>query len=255
MYFTRIPLPSALMNWMGYSPEMLSQSARYFPAIGVLVGALGAAVFLLGAALLASATAIALAMVATVLLTGAFHEDGLADVCDGFGGASAPERVLEIMRDSRVGAFGAIGIALALLAKFVVLNDLGAHVSPFVLAALLVCGHALSRAAAGALIGLIPYVRESSKAQAKPVAEGGGAFARLCMIVLGIAPLSCAAWIATSWFWLAAVIPVALVTACMAWWFKRRIGGITGDCLGAVQQVTEIVFYCAMLALTVRPLA
>jgi adenosylcobinamide-GDP ribazoletransferase len=113
-YFTRVPLPQRLAVWVGFEPHYLNAAARY-PAVGLLVGVAGALVTGLAWQLWSPSVAIVLGMAATLLLTGAFHEDGLADCVDAFGGGYRPEDVLAIMHDSRVGAFGAIAIVVALL--------------------------------------------------------------------------------------------------------------------------------------------
>ena len=149
-FFTRMPVTGRLAEWVGFSPQMLRASAAHFPGVGWLVGGVGAAVFVLalhGLPGTAGALAAALlSMAATVLLTGAFHEDGLADVADGLGGASDRNRALEIMKDSRIGAFGAIALVLALGLKTVLLASMAGQG-----AAALACGiagaHVLSRLA------------------------------------------------------------------------------------------------------------
>jgi adenosylcobinamide-GDP ribazoletransferase len=244
VFFTRVPLPARLSAWVGFAPDMLRASARYFPLVGMMVGAVGAAVFLLAAAWLPAGPAVVLSMMATVLLTGAFHEDGFADSCDGFGGGYTPERVLAIMQDSRVGAFGAIGIALILLLKFSTLEALASAGDTAPVAWVLVLGHALSRTASVALMLTLDYVRVDSGPKAKPLAEGisGGAFAVACAITL--APFAALAHSYENGAWmLAGVLPVALATWGAGAYFNKRIGGFTGDCLGAAQQVAEVVFY------------
>jgi Cobalamin-5-phosphate synthase len=111
-FFTRIPITGRLAEWVGFSPERFRASAAHFPGVGVLVGLVAAGVFIGVQGVVPDSTftpllAAALSTVATVLLTGGFHEDGLADVADGLGGSYDRERALEIMKDSRVGAFGA----------------------------------------------------------------------------------------------------------------------------------------------------
>jgi hypothetical protein len=131
-FFTRIPITGRLADWVGYSPELLRGSAAHFPGVGVVVGAVAAAVFALVQTLLPDATfaplvAAVFSTIATVLLTGGFHEDGLADVADGLGGSHDRERALDIMKDSRVGAFGAMALVLALLCKVAPVAACGRH--------------------------------------------------------------------------------------------------------------------------------
>jgi adenosylcobinamide-GDP ribazoletransferase len=136
-FFTRIPVTGRLADWVGFSPAMLRASAAHFPGVGWLVGGLVAA---FTAALLAwlpqaDFSPLVAAVWGTafgVMLTGAFHEDGLADVFDGLGGSPDRDRALEIMKDSRVGAFGAIALMLVLLGKVSLLALIGS-VSPALL--------------------------------------------------------------------------------------------------------------------------
>lgn len=236
MFFTRIPLPS-LPNWKA---EDQRYSAMYFPFMGWWVGGIAALVWWGAIHLWSTGIASLLSLAATLLLTGAFHEDGFADVCDGFGGGTTKERVLEIMRDSRVGAFGAIGVAVMLIAKWDTVAEL-----PAVLRTMgsVIAAHAVSRGAAASLLATSPYVREEI-GKAKPLATELS-WPRLA-IALGFAIVPMAL-LPLRWWW--ALLPVALARTAMEFWFRYRIGGYTGDCLGAVQQVCEITFYLSILAL------
>jgi adenosylcobinamide-GDP ribazoletransferase len=176
-------------------------------------------------------------MVATLLLTGAFHEDGLSDAMDGLGGGWEKEQVLTIMKDSRIGSYGAVALVMALLLKFQSLASL----PPAAIPPVLIAGHALSRLVATSLIVTQEYVRENGKA--KPLAQQmtGKEFA--ISTLFGLAPLY---WLPLQTLW--ALLPVLLVR----WWFgrllQRKLGGYTGDCLGAMQQLSEIAFYIGAVA-------
>ena len=239
-FFTRIPIPA----WVGFRDEWLNRSARYFPLVGLVVGSVTAVVYVAAHALWVTPVAVLLSMVAGILLTGAFHEDGFADVCDGFGGGHTPDRVLEIMKDSRVGAYGVIGAVCMLMLKWQALAALPAHVVP----AALLLAHPLSRLASSALIWALPYARANGKA--KPLAQSMGLF-DLCigvaLLILVVGGLYLAGL-----FSLARCAASAMVAGLCAWrmgrWFIRRIGGYTGDCLGAVQQVSELAIYLTLLA-------
>ena len=239
-FFTRLPVPA----WVGHSAEQLNRAARYFPLVGLIVGAIGAAVTIAAVHILPPGPAVLLGMVATLLVTGAFHEDGLADSIDGFGGGWTREDVLRIMKDSRIGSFGAIGISLALLTKFEALAALVESVpqaSTFLLVS--IAAHGVSRLASTTLIYFLDYARDDDSSKSKPLATGMGtgelAIAALC----GLAPC----------FWLppaqvlVALALVALVTVLAARYCVRRIGGYTGDALGATQQLTELAFYLGLL--------
>jgi adenosylcobinamide-GDP ribazoletransferase len=233
-FFTRLPVPA----WVGHSSEQLNHAARYFPLVGVIVGAIGAAVTLAALRFWPAPLAVLLGMAATLLATGAFHEDGLADSIDGFGGGWAREDVLRIMKDSRIGSYGAIGIGLALLAKFEALSALPAAT----LFAALVAGHAVSRLASTTLIYALDYARDDASSKSKPLATRMGRGELALAALFGLAPclLLPVAQVAV------ALALMALVTVLTARHFIRRIGGYTGDCLGATQQLTELAFYLGL---------
>lgn len=238
-FFTRLPVPA----WVGHSAEQLDHAARWFPAVGMLVGAIGGAVTLAAAQLWPTSIAVLAGMAATLLATGAFHEDGLSDAVDGFGGGWSREDVLRIMKDSRIGTFGAIGVALALLTKFEALSDLGGVSSRLTFLGILIAGHSMSRFASTTLIHSLDYARSDDSSKAKPLATRMGrgelAFAALC----GLAPCLLLPWPQVA----IALALVTLVTWLSARHFVKRIGGYTGDCLGATQQLTEIAFYLGLL--------
>jgi adenosylcobinamide-GDP ribazoletransferase len=239
-FFTRLPIP----QWVGFRPAWLHHASRYFPAVGIVVAAAAGAVHALAVLLWPQSVAVLLSTVAGILLTGAFHEDGFADVCDGFGGGATPERILDIMKDSRVGAFGAIGIVLMLALKCAALAALPAGA---VVAALFVA-HPLSRLAATSLILGLDYAKSEGKAKplAQHMSRGEFAIAAACAcmpaaLLLGTGRL---AWQPVA----VAAIAAMFVTWRLATFFVRRIGGYTGDCLGAVQQATEVVIYLGIAA-------
>lgn len=248
-FFTRVPVTGRLARWVGFSPQMLRASAAHFPGVGWLVGGVGAGVFVLAQTGLpgvaGAAAAALLSMAATMLLTGAFHEDGLADVADGLGGSPDRARALEIMKDSRIGAFGAIALVLALglkLALLVVLAGQGVEAA----ACAIVAAQVLSRLAPLGLIRWLPYVGDSGASKAKPLADaiGGGA---LGIGVLWSLPAAGLLWLAQGApSALAALLACAGVAAFMARWFWRRLRGFTGDGLGATQQVCELAIYLAL---------
>lgn len=239
-FFTRVPIP----RWVGFDPDWLHHASRYFPAVGWLVGGITAGSYVLAAWLWSPMVAVLLSTIIGIYLTGAFHEDGFADFCDGFGGGMTMARVLEIMKDSRIGAYGAIGIGLMLALKCVVLAAMPAPVA----AAALLMAHPLSRLASVSLIWRLAYVKAEGKA--KPLAQSMSGAELLIAVMTVSAPvvvLMLAGWL--SWSALAAgVVLGALVTVWFARLLVRRIGGYTGDCLGAVQQGAEVGFYLAVLA-------
>lgn len=233
-YFTRLPVPA----WVGYSPDGLVRAARYLPAIGLLVGGFGALVFWLAQHVWAQPVAVVLAMVATIGLTGAFHEDGLADTADGLGGGWDKAKILAIMKDSRVGSYGVIAIVLAMLGKFALLASLPAGQ----VALALVTGHAFSRFCAVSLMAGMDYARDDDASKARPVAARLDAGQLLFALLFAALPLLLLAP--------EQVLPAVALAALATLWFaakcRRWLGGYTGDCLGAVQQLAEIAFYLGL---------
>jgi len=241
-FFTRLPIP----GWVGFDPAWLNQASRYFPLVGLVVAAITGATYALAACFLPAPVAVILSTAAGIYATGAFHEDGFGDMCDGFGGGMTPERVLEIMKDSRIGAYGAIGTICLLALKLTTL----AMLPPLAAVGALFVAHPLSRLMATSLIWRLDYARAEGKA--KPLAQkmSGGEF--LIAAVTAVIP----ALVIVTLHWLtwttliAGVVFAAIATIWLARKFVRRIGGYTGDCLGAVQQVSEVMFYlCALGAL------
>jgi adenosylcobinamide-GDP ribazoletransferase len=240
-YFTRLPVPVPVPGWVGYSADGLTRAARYLPAIGLIVGGVGALVFWLAMHVWSQPVAVVLSMVATIALTGAFHEDGLSDTADGLGGGWDKAKILVIMKDSRVGSYGVIAIVLALLGKFVLLASL--PVGQVVAA--LIAGHAVSRFCAISLMAAMDYVRDDEASKARPVTTRLGAGALIFALIFAALPMLLLA----PEQGLPAVVLAALATLWLAAKCRRWLGGYTGDCLGAVQQVAEIAFY---LGLAVR---
>ncbi|GAC1316232.1 MAG: adenosylcobinamide-GDP ribazoletransferase [Collimonas sp.] len=243
-FFTRVPIP----RWVGFEFDWLHHASRYFPLVGIVVATAVSAVYAFAAWLWPPAVAVLLSTAFGIYMTGAFHEDGFADMCDGFGGGSTAERVLEIMKDSRIGAYGAIGIGLLLALKCTVLI----HLSMQAVVASLLIAHPLSRLAASALIWRLDYVRAEGKAKALAQRMSTGEFltaavtACVPMLAIGLA-----GWLS----WSGILAGAALGGIACIWlsrMFLRRISGYTGDCLGAVQQVSELMFYLGLLAVSAR---
>ena len=234
-YFTRIRVPA----WVGHAPERLTGAVRYFPAVGLVVGASGAAVMWLAAHVLPAPLPAILSTVVTALMTGAIHEDGLADTCDGLGGGTTRERALEIMKDPRIGVFGTIALILVLLLKIATLSLL-----PLWMAlAALVAAHAFSRFCALLVVFAGRYVGSAEHSRAAPVVERVKVGDVIVAAVFGLPALVLCGMGAI----VAIVVALALL-ALLFRWCVQRIGGYTGDTLGAAQQVTEIGCYVGLLA-------
>lgn len=235
MFYTRIPCP----KWVTHDAVYLNKATRYLPLVGWLVGGIAALVYMGAEYLLNPPLAVLLSMVASVLTTGAFHEDGFADTCDAFGGGWTKEKILAIMKDSRVGAYGVVGILFMLLLKYSALSSIPySHLWMALLAA-----HSFSRLCAVLIIATSTYVRENEDAKAKPLAKSITANELIPAIVLGLAPL---ALFQQYQILLALILPL-LSTFFLRRYFHKWIGGYTGDCLGATQQLTEVLFYLNLL--------
>ncbi len=237
MFFTRIPCP----KWVDHDPEYLRLSSKYFPLVGIIVGSIGALVFYGASFLFSAEISLLLSIFATIYTTGAFHEDGFADVCDGFGGGWTKEKILLIMKDSRLGTYGTVGLLLILAVKFAALQQTEVLYIPLVL----ISGHSLSRFIATTLIFTHPYVRDTEDSKAKPAAKSMSTSMVLISGLFGIAPLF---FFKNPWIFLT-LIPMYLSKMFLGAKFKKWIGGQTGDCAGAVQQLSEVVFYLTISAL------
>ena len=244
MFFTRFPVPQSLP----YSNKILHFSRKYFPLVGVFIGSLAALTIYLTSIVLPLPLAVILSVVITVLATGAFHEDGFADCCDGFGGGWQKQQVLSIMKDSRVGAYAVVGLLLLLSIKIVSLVELG-NISLGLLFIAYINGHSLSRLGASLCVDSLDYVQDIEKSKIKPMASQKLSIPNLVYSFLLISPF---------FFLLLTINPIYIFSLVLMGftflfgvrYFKQRIGGFTGDCLGAMQQVLEVIFYLSIIALS-----
>jgi adenosylcobinamide-GDP ribazoletransferase len=232
-FYTRVPCPQTL------DYKQLPQATVYLPLVGWLVGGITASGFYLADLLWPQATAVILALIIGIFLTGAFHEDGFADVCDGFGGGWGKQRILEIMKDSCIGVYGVLGLLLIFLLKFSLLGGMLAAAVPLVLLA----GHSISRLPPLLLMQRYDYARNNDSKAAgavyKPNLQESAVATAIALMPLALLPGLC----------VLAIIPVLGVNWCLGRYFHRHIGGYTGDCLGASQQIAETVFYLSISAL------
>jgi adenosylcobinamide-GDP ribazoletransferase len=243
-FFTRVPvrLPEVV------KPEMLHQASRYFALIGVFIGAVTALILVLLASFLSLSLAVLISMACSLLLTGAFHEDGWADVWDGFGGGWTVEQKLNIMKDSRLGTYGAASLFFILMTKYQSLVLLGTHNENPVLALsfALVLAHTLSRVVSTSLIFSMSYVSEDAQSKVKPLAQHLSIKGLIILLITGAVVL----------FTLLPLMHAFVMIVCL-WiirillilWFNRQLGGFTGDCLGAAQQILEVAVYIILLVL------
>lgn len=257
MFYSRLPCPS----WTDHSEEYLNKATKYFPLVGLIVGFLSGVIGITSGFIFPFSVSVLLLMVASIWITGAFHEDGLADVCDGFGGGWTPERILEIMKDSRVGTYGVAGLGLVLALKFALLFEIGGLLlqdktifSLIFMTLIWLSGQTTSRWAAILVIFTHPYARKDATSKVKPVAKKMSLWVLLQATFWTFLPLvGLIYWFSFYTFLL--LIPILLFKIYLANFFTRKIGGYTGDCLGATQQLSEIVFYMGIWILLNLPLS
>jgi adenosylcobinamide-GDP ribazoletransferase len=234
-FLTRLPTPTLRT----FEPDWITRSARYFPLVGQGVGAVCAGTMLVGERLWSPPVAAVLAVAASLLITGAFHEDGLADTADGLGGGQTPARRLEIMKDSRIGTYGACVLVAVLGLKVTVLAT-----APLA-AVLLLAAHGLGRAAAVTAMRLTPYAPSGEAGKWKPIPRGVRTGELLFALLVAAWPLT----LLPASVALAGVVGGALLATLLALTARRLIGGHTGDVLGAIEQVFEVGFLLGAAAL------
>lgn len=242
-FLTRVPV-----RLSGFEPAWLNDCVRHFPLVGALVGAVGAVVLIGASQLWPAWIAAVLALTATVALTGGFHEDGLADTFDALGGVVPRDKALAIMKDSRIGSYGALALGLSLLLRAALLAVLATRPLVGAVAALL-ASHALARGAAVGVMVSLPYGGDADHAKAKPLALAVAP--RNFVVALGW----CGLLMLGLWGWgisprrlLLALAAVGVAALLMRQWLWRRLGGYTGDGLGATEQLAEISVLLAFTA-------
>jgi adenosylcobinamide-GDP ribazoletransferase len=238
MFSTRLPVGHVAPLTSGD----LARASWTFPIVGVLVGAAAAFAYWVSYIVgLPSGPCAALALAAAMTLTGCLHEDGLADTADGFGGGDDRAKKLDIMRDSRLGTYGACVLALSLLLRW---SALAAIARPAAVALALVAAHAAARAAMPAFMHLVPPARPDglSAGAGRPPSQAAIAAAALgaVALVLGLGPSA----------GIAALLLIAIASGLMALLALRQIGGQTGDVLGALEQANEVIVLLTAAALS-----
>ena len=235
LYFTRFSLPFKVP----YRKEHQQLILTWFPLIGIIVGGLGAGVFYGFSLILPQPVSVVLALGAMVLITGAFHEDGFADVCDAFGGGYTKDQRLKIMKDSRVGAYALFGVVLLMALKITVLTEINVAVVPLVL----IASGSLSRWSTLIISMLWPYARPTGESKSRESTSRLAIPRFVVAFVVGVAPL----FLFQEWtiFW---SVPIVIVSSLLAGrWFYQRLGGYVGDSLGAVQQLNEVLIMMVVL--------
>lgn len=255
-FFSRIPIG----KHVPYSSERMNKSGRYFALVGLLLGAICGLLFIGLQLVVNNDVAIFLTMAFSLLLTGAFHEDGLTDMADGIGGGMTIDRRLTIMKDSRIGTYGASALIMSLLGKYLLLSQLFEGFSKGELTPLLasessaplttffmiwILAYTLSRAVASSFIFNTPYVTDSQNSKSKPLAEKQSTAELVFIIVCALLPclLIKLSIVCTL------IICALIFRGLFKRWLLARIGGFTGDCLGASQQLMELLIYLVLLIL------
>ena len=262
-FFSRIPVTGRLAAWVGWSAEMQRASAAHLPGVGWLVGLWAAALLTLVLWLLPGSpwTPLLAALISTagtLWLTGGFHEDGLADVADGLGGFVPAERSLEIMKDSRLGSYGVMALVMALLTKVVLLaavvDSMTPSWGPVPVAILVVSMHVLSRFAPLVLMHTLPHVGLAASSKTLHVAGKQLGWRGLITGAIWTLPMVALLWwLGSGWLILKIAIACTLTTWLLQRWLRKRLGGMTGDCLGACQQLNELAMLLAVAFHVLRP--
>lgn len=236
-FLTRLPVPGVVP----FSDDLQIRSAKYYPLVGVLVGAIGALVLWIAAIWFPPVVAVLLSLAATLLVTGAFHEDGLADSFDGLLGGATRERALEIMRDSAIGTYGAVALGLVLALKVAAL----AAMPPELAGLVLIAAHGMGRMATVHVIHTTRYARDrGTKFAAPSVTPDGYRWALVsAFVILIVMVLACGTGEA-----LAGIIGCIALAQAFRFWFISRLGGYTGDCLGGTEQMGELGLVLGVLA-------
>lgn len=237
-FFSRLPVPEKTP----YSDERMNRAGRYFSLVGVVLAGLCSGVYWLFSQVFSPEISVFVMMVFSLMLTGAFHEDGLTDMADGIGGGMTNERRLTIMKDSRIGTYGASALMMALLGKWLLLTELSSLSS---MAYVLFVGYALSRAVAASLIYDMPYVSDIDTSKSKPLANKQTLPELITLIVVGLVP---ALMMGLGVFFVLVLLSLVFRIAFKRW-LMLRLGGFTGDCLGAAQQLMELLIYLALIAI------
>ncbi len=234
MFLTRLPTPANLQ----WSEEELAASTSWFPAVGITIGAIASAAWIFGNLLWEPHIAAVAAVAVAIIATGAFHEDGLADSADGIGGAFELDKKLAIMRDSRIGTYGSVALIVVTISKVMAL----AMVPPSMIVATLISAHVIARWSSVPLIYNNLYVREqgTGKPFAATVTKTRLLYSSLFTLIVTALCVQLKA--------LALLIAVFMFLWIAQTWLRRKLGGITGDTLGAVNSLTELLVYLVLTA-------
>ena len=246
VFYTRIRCPKKIV----VLSDELNAATRFYPLIGIIVGALSFLALWGTEFLFGTTIAVVMSVAAGVLITGAFHEDGFSDVFDGFGGGWTKEKILEIMKDSRIGAFGTIALVLMMALKIISLWHISntlIHNNIPVLFLVFITYHSLARLTSGNIVFLSNYARADATSKVKPIEKGATATEIVIAYFIGLLPLCILAYFYVYVLWV--IVPLALLVFFAKRYFERYIGGYTGDCLGCTEQIAELVILLYFVAL------
>jgi adenosylcobinamide-GDP ribazoletransferase len=232
-FLTRIPMPS-----ISYEADSLSRATKFFPLVGLVVGSGAVLVRELLMFHMSRPLVAVIMLLYLVLITGCLHEDGLADTGDGFGGGRTKDQILSIMKDSRIGSYGATALVLSLLARYLLLASLPLeHFAAYVISSQVLC-----RWSSLPLSYFLPPAREQD-GQGARIAK----LMSLASLIFGSVFSFAVVAFALRWSAVAPLLVAIFTAALSGWLYARKIGGVTGDCFGATNQLTEIaVYFCGV---------
>ena len=229
-FMTRVPV-----RFSGLDPARMSRASVWFPAVGLLVGGLSASAYALVNPHLGRTLAALSAVFVTVIVTGGLHDDGLADCADAFGGGWTREDCLRILKDSRIGTFGALALILCVGSRILLLAEMPAGV----VIRYIISAHVLARCTPLPLSAVLKPARGPAEGQGGRMAGATSwltvAFGTVMAVAVAALFLRAAAW--------QPILAVAILTVASGLYYQRRLGGITGDCMGATLQISEIAVY------------
>ncbi|MCO5230009.1 MAG: adenosylcobinamide-GDP ribazoletransferase [Chitinophagales bacterium] len=243
MFYTRIPCPKQLE----YSQDNINHATRYFPLIGWIVGALSYIAYSISSSIFTIEIAVLISLIVGVLLTGAFHEDGFADVFDGFGGGWTKEKILEIMKDSRIGVYGTISLIFLFAIKYLALIEIANNIHGLHLALIFILYHSLARFTSIQLVFFSQYSRDDESSKVKPIAKAHGYKEKIGVYLFGGIPFLSLCYI--NWELGYILLILFLIVYSSKKYFEKWIGGYTGDCLGAIEQFAECIILLYIVAI------
>jgi adenosylcobinamide-GDP ribazoletransferase len=243
MFYSRFPTPKDLP----FNNQLLNKSRKYFPVVGGLVALVSMLTLVVSSYAVSLPIAVLLSMASTILATGAFHEDGFCDSCDGLGGGWSKEQVLTIMKDSRIGTYGCVGIVVLLGLKFSALLSI-AESNLWLGVLALGVAHTVSRITSSMIVDQFTYVQDIEISKSKPITDGR--MNRYEWLQCGL--LACLPTVLMIWHHPIMALSLLIAAAAsigFALYCRNRIGGYTGDTLGATQQLSELTIYLCFASL------